>query len=214
MSLVITFANLKPGTGKTTSAVWLAHALAETGRGVLLVDADPAASAAQWSDLAGGFPGIRVAQLAYRDLDRRLRDYAKPDDVVVIDSPQTEDHRAIAQAAIRAAAEVIVPVAPSPIEIARTAPVRDEIAKAAAGRPPRISVLLNRCIANANSTTDAREALTELGYDVLGYTVPRLELYAQSFGGPIPPGDPIWWCITRELLARADSPTERTTHER
>jgi cellulose biosynthesis protein BcsQ len=30
--LTITFANLKPGTGKTTGAVWLAHALAETGR--------------------------------------------------------------------------------------------------------------------------------------------------------------------------------------
>ena len=202
--LTITFANLKPGTGKTTGAVWLAHALAETGRGVLLADADPAESTAQWSDLAGGFDGIRVARMAWKDLDRRLSSFARPDDVVVIDSPQIEDHAAIAHAAIRAAGEIVVPVAPTPIEIARSAPVRDEIAKAGTGaRAPRISVLLNRCVTGANSTGDAREALTELGYDVLGYTVPRLEMYAQSFGGPVPGNDPIFGLIARELLSRA-----------
>jgi chromosome partitioning protein len=185
--LTITFANLKPGTGKTTCATWLAHAPAETGRGVLLVDADPAASTAQWADLAGGFDGIRVARMPQKDLDRRVGSFARAGDVVVIDSPQIEDHAAIAQAAIRAAGEIVVPVAPTPIEIARSAPVRDEIAKATAGtREPRISVLLNRCISGANSTGDAREALTGLGYDVLAYTVPRLEMYAQSFAGPVP----------------------------
>ena len=53
--LTVTFANLKPGTGKTTSAVWLAHAFHESGHGVLLADADPAQSALQRADLAGGF---------------------------------------------------------------------------------------------------------------------------------------------------------------
>ncbi|MFD8833158.1 AAA family ATPase, partial [Bacillus subtilis] len=37
--------NLKPGVGKTTSAVWLAHALHESGCSPLLVDSDPASSA-------------------------------------------------------------------------------------------------------------------------------------------------------------------------
>ena len=46
-------------------------------------------------------------------------------------------------------------------------------------------MLLNRCIARAHSTTDARQALKELGYDVLETQVPRLEVYAQSFGMPI-----------------------------
>jgi chromosome partitioning protein len=204
MSVVITFANLKPGTGKTTSSVWLAHALAEAGHGVLLADADPAASALQWADLAGGFP-FRVAAMARPDLHRHLASYARPGDVVVIDSPQIEDHAAIAQSAIRAASEVVMPVAPSPIEIARSAPMAAEVTKA--GSAAQVCVLLNRCITHANSTGDAREALTELGYTVLSYTVPRLELYAQSFGGPVPPGDPVFWCIARELLARAKEPT-------
>jgi chromosome partitioning protein len=198
--LTITFANLKPGTGKTTSAVWLASAFHEAGHGVLLADADPAASALQWSDLAGGFP-FRIARMDQPDLHRRIATYARPDDVVVIDSPQTEDHAPIARSAMQAADEIIMPVAPSPIEIARSAPMRAEVTKA--GSAARVCVLLNRCIANANSTGDAREALGDLGYDVLSYTVPRLELYAQSFGGPVPPGDPVFWCIARELLTRA-----------
>jgi len=208
--LTIALVNLKPGTGKTTSAVWLAHAFAEAGHGVLLVDADPAASALQWSDLAGGFP-FRLAGLPVRDLDRRIRDVSRPDDVIVIDSPQVEDHAGIARSALRAADEVVVPVAPTPIEISRSAPVRDEVAEVEPlrPRPSRVAILLNRCVANANSTGDARESLAGLGYDVLGYTVPRLELYAQSFGGEVPPGDPIFEGIARELLDRAKTEVAR-----
>jgi len=43
--LSLALANLKPGTGKTTSAVWLAHIFAQAGHNVLLVDADPSGSA-------------------------------------------------------------------------------------------------------------------------------------------------------------------------
>jgi cellulose biosynthesis protein BcsQ len=105
--LCLALANLKPGTGKTTSAVWLAH---------------------------------------------------------------------------------VIPCAPSPIEINRTTPVRDEIAEVGSvhDRPARSVVLLNRCITRAHSISDARQALQELGYEVLATVVPRLEVYAQSFGLPSP----------------------------
>ena len=53
VTFTIAFVNAKPGTGKTTSAVWLAHAFVAEGRPVFLIDADPAASALEWSDLAG-----------------------------------------------------------------------------------------------------------------------------------------------------------------
>ena len=55
-ALSLALANLKPGTGKTTSAVWLAHVFAQAGNSVLLVDADPSGSALEWSDLAGSPP--------------------------------------------------------------------------------------------------------------------------------------------------------------
>src|SRR5580658_11292465 len=134
----LALANLKPGTGKTTSAVWLAHVFAEAGNSVLLVDADPSGSALEWSDLAAMYPRLSLSQAAFpfrivalpsRELHRRLPDIARDDDVVIIDTPQIEDHGAIARSALRYADEVLIPCAPSPIEINRTSPVRDEIAE-------------------------------------------------------------------------------------
>jgi chromosome partitioning protein len=67
----------------------------------------------------------------------------------------------------------------------------------------RSAVLLNRCVARAHSTTDAREALIDLGYDVLGTVVPRLEVYAQSFGVPIKQaGCDVWRHVARDLIER------------
>lgn len=45
---VYTFANLKGGSGKTTSAVSIAEAMARDGREVLVVDLDPQGTLSQW----------------------------------------------------------------------------------------------------------------------------------------------------------------------
>jgi chromosome partitioning protein len=212
--LSLALANLKPGTGKTTSAVWLAHVFAQAGNSVLLVDADPSGSALEWSDLAAMHPRVapreaafpfRIVALPSRELHRRVPEIASSDDVVIIDTPQLEDHASIARSALRYADEILIPCAPSPIEINRTTPVRDEISEIAASRdrPLRSAVLLNRCIARANSTADAREALERLGYEVLRTAVPRLELYAQSFGMPIRhAGGEVWRQVAHDLIDR------------
>jgi chromosome partitioning protein len=212
--LSLALANLKPGTGKTTSAVWLAHVFAQAGNRVLLVDADPSGSALEWSDLAAMYPRLppplaafpfRIVALPSRELHRRVPEIAEADDVVIIDAPQLEDHVGIARSALRYADEVLIPCAPSPIEINRTTPVRDEITEVCAGRdrPTRSAVLLNRCITRAHSTADAREALQDLGYDVLDTAVPRLEVYAQSFGVPIrSTGRDVWRQVAQDLIER------------
>ena len=212
-ALSIALLNLKPGTGKTTSAVWLAHIFAQTGRTVLLVDADPSGSALEWSDLAAMDPGLppatafpfRIVALPSRSLHQRVPEIAHADDVVIIDAPQLEDHAAIARSAMRYVDEILIPCAPSPIEINRTTPVREEINEIAAfrDRPPRSAILLNRCVARANSTADAREVLEGLGYDVLRTSVPRREVYAQSFGVPIPKtGRDVWRGVAHDLIER------------
>jgi len=215
--LSLALANLKPGTGKTTSAIWLAHVFAQAGNRVLLVDADPSGSALEWSDLAALDPRIapqqafpyRIVALPSRELHRRLPDIARDDDVVIIDTPQIEDHGAIARSALRYADEIVIPCAPNPIEINRTTPVRDEIAdvEPIRDRPARSAILLNRCITRAHSVSDARQALQDLGYDVLATAVPRLEVYAQSFGMPIPDaGRDVWHQVVRDLIARCPQP--------
>ena len=148
---------------------------------------------------------FRIVALPSRELHRRVPEIAQADDVVIIDAPQLEDHAGIARSALRYADEILVPCAPSPIEINRTTPVRDEIAEVGSIRsqPARSAVLLNRCIARAHSTVDAREALQHLGYDVLDTVVPRLEVYAQSFGLPIrQAGMEPWRQVARDLIDR------------
>jgi chromosome partitioning protein len=207
MRLSIGVLNRKAGTGKTTSAVWLAHAFAERGP-VLLVDADPAASALEWSDLAadeGGFP-FRVIGLPSKQLHQRLPDIAKPDEVVVIDTPQTEDHAAIAGSVMRVVDEIVITCAPTGIEVNRTTPVMEQVEATAAARlvEARVSVLLNRAVTGANSVKNTRSILTELGYDVLAMAIGRSETYAQSFGArPERAGMDPWRVVVAELLERA-----------
>jgi chromosome partitioning protein len=213
----VALVNLKPGTGKTTSAVWLAHVLAEAGTRVVLVDADPSGSALEWSDLAAMYPmrpapvfPFQLAALPSRALHCLVPDLVQAYEIAIIDVPQLEDHAGIARSAIRCADEIVIPCAPTPIELNRTTPVREAIAEVAAlrERPAHARVLLNRCIARANSTGYARQTLADLGYDVLGTTVPRLEIYAQSFGLPIPGhGRAIWRSVAHELTTPG-SPTE------
>ena len=108
-ALSVALLNLKPGTGKTTSAVWLAHVFVQAGKQVLLVDADPSGSALEWSDLAAMNPQVppkaafpfRIVALPSRGLHQRVPEIAHDDDVVIIDAPQLEDHAAIARSAMQ-----------------------------------------------------------------------------------------------------------------
>jgi chromosome partitioning protein len=205
--LTIAIANSKPGTGKTTTAVWLAAAFHARLQSVLLVDADPAGSAGQWNELAG---------FAWRTMDgskesylRQVPDYAEAlnRDVVIIDCPQFEDHRKLTHRAMRLADEVVIPCAPTVIEMERTTPMRQHIEDVDSLRaePLRACVLLSRCVAGAMSTGLARETFTELGFDVLDTPMMRREIYAQSFGGPLPviAADP-WRSVATELAHRAE----------
>jgi chromosome partitioning protein len=67
--------------------------------------------------------------------------------------------------------------------------------------PVRSAILLNRCITGAHSIADAREALQGLGFDALPTVVPRLEVYAQSFGMPISrAGCGLWQQVASDLI--------------
>jgi chromosome partitioning protein len=206
MSLCIALINLKPGTGKTTSAVWLAHAIHELGRPVLLVDADPAASALEWSDLADGFP-FRIIGMPSKELHRRVPEVAKPDEVVIIDAPQMEDHKGIARSVLRLADELVIPVAPHGIEINRMSPVMEEIEdiQPVRTKPARVSVLLNRINRSSTTHVETREDLTEDGWTVLTMVVPFVNRYSQSFGLPVKARATEFEALAEELLKREGS---------
>ncbi|WP_235447039.1 ParA family protein [Streptomyces sioyaensis] len=203
------FVNLKPGVGKTTSAVWLAHALHESGLSPLLVDGDPAASALRWSELAEGFP-FPVIALPVGDVHRRVNDFLGSRQAVVLDAPQLEDHPRIARSIMRYAGEWIVPVTPAPIELDRMAPIRGEMADVQSLRaePARTVVLLNRTnrpdATRTGPDADAREALTERGFELLDTQIARLDLYAQSFGSPVQAKGSAYMDLADELIKRQE----------
>lgn len=208
MRLSIALTNKKPGTGKTTSAVFLAYALHARGLDVLLADCDPAQSALAWSDEVEGFP-FKVVGLATRDCGRRLADYAGPDTVAVCDLPQAEDHGAIVRGGLRYVDEVTITAAPTPIEVERTGALSELLEEVAEVRrePWRLAVLLNRVVGGANSGRDAREGLSAMGYDVLKAQLPRREEFAQAYGiePPIAAGSPAD-LLAAEYLERAGIP--------
>lgn len=64
--------NRKGGSGKTTTAVNTAAALAELGHAVLLLDLDPQGSASEWLDREGDAQGLSEAYTGRSDLARMV----------------------------------------------------------------------------------------------------------------------------------------------
>lgn len=141
MALVITVAQQKGGTGKTTLAANIATALAN-GQRVALLDIDPQRTLTRWHALRQA-RAVPVATVDLSDvsgwrLTNELARLRQTHDLVVIDSPPQVDTDA--KIAIRGADLVLVPVQPSPPDIWAA----EATLKLAAdeGRPARL--VLNR----------------------------------------------------------------------
>src|SRR3954453_8458000 len=191
---VLAVVNRKGGTSKTTTAVFLAHALHEQGRTVLLVDADPQASALNWSETAAavggeGFP-FPVIALPTRELHKQLPDViGNRFEVVVIDTPPLEEGGGTVSSSLRLGTLAVVPVAPTPIEYQRLTQVREVVEDTASfrqdGNPVPVAVLFTRVIPRATSTQVYREQAAQDGFFCFETAIGRLERFAQAFGDPV-----------------------------
>jgi chromosome partitioning protein len=187
---VLSVINLKGGTSKTTTAVFIAHAFHELGRSVLLVDADPQASAMNWNDSAPEPFPFPVMQLATTNLHKQLRDITgNRFDVVVIDTPPLEQKSGIVVSSLRVASLAVCPVAPTPIEYQRLDGVRQAVEESGSlrveGEPVPLAVLLTRTVPQASSTSVWREQIAADGLRVLQAAVGRREQFAQAYGDNI-----------------------------
>ena len=110
MNLVVS--NVKGGVGKTTTAVYLAAVAADRGRGpVVLVDADPQGSTAEWYD-TDPIEGVELVEgPSVRTVTKAMQ---HEDGLVVVDTPPGEG--TLVQAALGRADAVVIPTRAGGIE--------------------------------------------------------------------------------------------------
>ena len=109
---IIAIVNGKGGVGKTTTSVNVASILAET-TSVLLVDADPQASASWWSQRSDEGMGFDLQQEDNPDRLESLRKSTTYDWIVVDTPPATQT----LDAAISAADYLVLPTPPAPMDL-------------------------------------------------------------------------------------------------
>jgi len=184
--LRVAVVNLKGGTSKTTSAMFLAAALARRGR-TLLVDTDPQGSALSWSEEAeidGSELPFAVMGLPTKDVHKKLVKVAGDYAHVVIDTPPGEV--AITRSTLRAATVALVAISPSVMDISRFRPTLDLLADAEdLNEDLAYHVLITRARRISREGRDAREVMEEMGLPVLKSEVPHLSFYSEAFGAPL-----------------------------
>lgn len=176
--MIVVVANGKGGVGKTTTAVFLAHALLDaTDEACTLIDADPQASAARWARLAAGRG--EAFQVTVRERpSTRLAALAASAGNVVIDTPPGDAE--ILAAAIGVADLVVIPTSPGALDISVTMQTLDTVM--ASGTP--CAVLLTRT-RRTKSVSGAEAELVEAGASVLRTRIPLREALAMAFGRPV-----------------------------
>ena len=176
---VLTIAQQKGGTGKTTVAAQLAVAWAQRGRRVALVDLDTQESLSAWywlrRELHGDKPDNIVLHESSAGRLAMLLTRLKPEhDLIIVDSPphtKTEAQTAIAKADL-----VITPVQLSPMDLWATKPTL------AIAEKERVSavLVLNRVPPRGNMPAAVRDAITQKKLPVARATLGNRQAFASS----------------------------------
>lgn len=165
---VLAVLNQKGGTGKTTLALHIGMAWVRQGARVLVIDADPQATALDWSEARGeAQPSLSVLGLPKPTIHREMAALAESYDHVIIDGPPRVE--AIVRSALMAADFALMPVQPGGVDVWGARPMVALLVDAQAVRPSlKAAFAVNRKV---SKTFLSRAVLTAL--DV--YRLPVLE---------------------------------------
>jgi len=162
-AVIVALVNQKGGVGRTTLALHLAGHWAKRRQRVVVIDADPQASAVAWAERRAE-EGLRrrfgVVRLARTTLHRETHEIARDFDRVVIDAPPRI--ATLMCSALRSADLVLVPTQLAPFDIWAQNDALRLIDDARASCPRLVvRLVLNRCHAAGLIAAKARQALAE-----------------------------------------------------
>jgi chromosome partitioning protein len=146
MPIIIAIANQKGGCGKTTTTMNLAGCLARAKYSLLVVDADPQASATVWS-LARGQGSLPFEVRPARQLKWRFSALeAAEEELVLVDCPpgitEQDDAAKFARAVLRGADAILVPLRPSTLDFSAATSFVRYLAREKA-KETKVAVLIN-----------------------------------------------------------------------
>jgi chromosome partitioning protein len=178
MAHVLTIAQQKGGSGKTTLAVNLAVQFRLMNQRVALLDTDPQGSLGRWfmARRAGGVTDMDFTTSSAWGVGYEVEKLKKTNDIVIIDTPPKIDSDL--RPALREASLVLVPVSSSMLDLWATDGVLDLAARV--GKPSII--ILNRCSAGTRLAQEIATAAADLHPDIASATLGQRTAFAATLG--------------------------------
>ena len=181
LSKVITIAQQKGGTGKTTLAVNLALAFIKYHNlKVAIIDTDPQGSLGKWfmirseKNISNNNLTFKTASLWGAQYESKILKQDR--DIIIIDTPPKIESDA--RPAIEAADLVLIPVAPSPVDFWATEPII-EIAKKA---KRKILIQINRANHRSKLIDKTHEYIKSINITATKILIGHRQIFVASMG--------------------------------
>jgi chromosome partitioning protein len=176
--MIISFLNQKGGVGKSTLALNTAACLARRGHRILLIDADPQQTAAQWATLRQETP-FTIASLARAKMARDAMTLAADYTHTIIDGPARGQD--IAHSVVIASDLVIVPIEPGGPSVWAAAETIDAIHNGRAIKDTlQAAFLVSRKHRNTVIGREAKQYAADEGIPVLRTEIHNYVAFAEA----------------------------------